>query len=197
MGVPTTETVAKAEECPFCGGIYAPLCDCPALPPDGIPEPSLRMLRVIHSRLVTSGSEAASMLAWAIQEIEDNDASFEVRHGADMRAIDRWRLAHPGNELRQPDHADLCVWLMSQIEQPHEPGGSLWYAHADDGRVFIVGGSDEADARQRWHTAAIHSGTEGQPIYAGTDLRRLGQGTFRGVITFNASPSTKREGGHG
>jgi hypothetical protein len=40
--------------------------------------------------------------------------TFDLRWKADMRAIKRWRAAHPGNELVMPDHADLVVWLMEQ-----------------------------------------------------------------------------------
>jgi hypothetical protein len=48
-------------------------------------------------------------------ERDDLEQLFELRHKADMRAVDRWRKAHPGNELRMPDHADLVVWLMDEL----------------------------------------------------------------------------------
>ncbi|MFH1744271.1 MAG: hypothetical protein ABIH23_35160 [bacterium] len=47
-------------------------------------------------------------------EVADYEATFDLRWKADMRAIKRWREAHPGNDLVQPDHADLCVWLMEE-----------------------------------------------------------------------------------
>lgn len=50
------------------------------------------------------------------QDNADYEATFELRHAADMRAIARWREAHPGKELVMPDHADLCVWLLEQLE---------------------------------------------------------------------------------
>jgi hypothetical protein len=50
-------------------------------------------------------------------EVEEMQASADLRWGADMRAIKRWQEAHPGNDLVWPDHADLCVWLMEQLEQ--------------------------------------------------------------------------------
>lgn len=50
------------------------------------------------------------------EQIDEYKFSFDLRWKADMRAIKRWRKAHPGNELRQPDHADLCVWLLEQLE---------------------------------------------------------------------------------
>jgi hypothetical protein len=44
--------------------------------------------------------------------------SFQVRWEADMRAIQRWRAAHPdkANDLVWPDHADLTVWLMDVFD---------------------------------------------------------------------------------
>jgi len=56
-------------------------------------------------------------LARILQELADYEASFELRWNADMRAIARWREAHPGNDLVMPDHADLCVWLIEQLER--------------------------------------------------------------------------------
>lgn len=50
--------------------------------------------------------------AWELQ------LTFELRWKADMRAITRWRDANPGNELVLPDHADLVVWLLEQLEKP-------------------------------------------------------------------------------
>ena len=43
--------------------------------------------------------------------------TFDIRWNADMRAIKRWQAAHPGNDLTWPDHADLVVWLMEQLDQ--------------------------------------------------------------------------------
>ncbi len=54
-----------------------------------------------------------------MKELEEENAelnrSFELRWAADMRAIARWREAHPGKELVMPDHVDLCVWLLEQL----------------------------------------------------------------------------------
>ena len=52
----------------------------------------------------------------ARQERDELQGSFDLRWKADMRAIDKWHQA--GNdELRWPDHADLCVWLMGRITE--------------------------------------------------------------------------------
>lgn len=52
------------------------------------------------------------------EEATDNDASFQFRWDADMRAIKRWQKAHPGREKTWPDHADLVGWLLEQLESP-------------------------------------------------------------------------------
>ena len=52
----------------------------------------------------------------AEEEVASNDYLFEMRHSADMRAIKRWHDAgHP--QLLWPDHADLMVWLVEQLER--------------------------------------------------------------------------------
>lgn len=73
------------------------------------------MLRRVQSVLAGDGSLAAPMLAWAIEQIEEHEQSFELRWEADMRAIQRWQDAHPGKERTWPDHADLCVWLLEKL----------------------------------------------------------------------------------
>ena len=61
-----------------------------------------------------------NQLEGAVKELKDSvadlEATFHLRHLADMRAIKRWRAAHPGKELVMPDHADLVVWLMKQYD---------------------------------------------------------------------------------
>lgn len=41
---------------------------------------------------------------------------FDLRWKADMRAIKRWQAA-TGRTLTWPDHADLCVWLLGELEK--------------------------------------------------------------------------------
>ena len=52
----------------------------------------------------------------------EQEASFQLRWDADQRAIKRWQEAHPGNENVWPDHADLCVWLLEQLEGKDQVG---------------------------------------------------------------------------
>ena len=42
--------------------------------------------------------------------------TFDIRWNADRRAIKRWQAANPGNDLTWPDHVDLVLWLMGQID---------------------------------------------------------------------------------
>lgn len=58
----------------------------------------------------------AVALIEAADLIEEMEFIFELRFGADGRARDRWQAAHPGNDLVWPDHADLVVWLMAQLD---------------------------------------------------------------------------------
>jgi hypothetical protein len=60
---------------------------------------------------------AAGLISRLRSDQEDHDHSFNLRWKADMRAIERWQEAHPGNELTWPDHADLCVWLLEENER--------------------------------------------------------------------------------
>ena len=41
--------------------------------------------------------------------------SADLRWKADMRAIKKWQKA-TGKTLVWPDHADLCIWLMEQLD---------------------------------------------------------------------------------
>lgn len=87
-----------------------------ALRPDGMPEPSLEVLKRVAARMREIGPDTAYLAQWAVEQIEEHDQSFDLRWKADMRAIKRWQEAHPGNDLTWPDHADLCVWLLEQLD---------------------------------------------------------------------------------
>jgi hypothetical protein len=62
------------------------------------------------------GELLSALAARAAELIREMDETFDFRWQADMRAIKRWQAAYPGNDLVWPDHADLLVWLMEQIE---------------------------------------------------------------------------------
>jgi hypothetical protein len=51
------------------------------------------------------------------EERDNLQVSFDLRWKADMRAIKAWQTAHPGSDLVWPDHVDLCLWLMEQLNK--------------------------------------------------------------------------------
>jgi hypothetical protein len=51
----------------------------------------------------------------ARDEIADKQRTFDLLWAAQMRAIERWQAAHPGNEMVWPDHAMLVEWLLEEI----------------------------------------------------------------------------------
>lgn len=84
------------------------------------------------------------------EQLADHEHSFELRHKADMRAIERWRKAHPERELVMPDHADLCVWLLEERDRLLKALGRLraeqlatgeWATHSIEDHNAII---DEA-----------------------------------------------------
>lgn len=55
------------------------------------------------------------------EEIEGMRASWALRQDADDRAIRLWQAQDPKDrEQWWPDHADLCVWLMGELNQRAE-----------------------------------------------------------------------------
>lgn len=74
--------------------------------------------RFAMDALIDAWVENAEMrrkVAEARVGIEELQAGFDLRWKADMRAIKRWQEA-TGRELVWPDHADLVVWLLEQLE---------------------------------------------------------------------------------
>jgi hypothetical protein len=68
--------------------------------------------KVIPRHLV----EFAESESWADRdELDDLQACFNLRWEADMRAIKRWKDAHPEKPLTWPDHVDLVTWLDDQL----------------------------------------------------------------------------------
>lgn len=52
----------------------------------------------------------------ALGELAERDQSADLRWKADRRAIQAWQQAHPGHDHVWPDHADLVVWLLGELE---------------------------------------------------------------------------------
>lgn len=88
-------------------------------------------IRKRDNRILELESQVESLRA----ERDELNASFELRWKADMRAIARWREAHPGNELVMPDHADLCVWLLAERDALQADGERLDWEDANPGKV--------------------------------------------------------------
>lgn len=65
-------------------------------------------------RLWDDGTMLSEEAAECIEELE---RIFELRWAADMRAVRRWKTEKPGRDLEWPDHTDLCVWLLNEIER--------------------------------------------------------------------------------
>ncbi len=53
------------------------------------------------------------------EEAKEHGASFDLRWNADQRAIKLWQEA-TGRTLVWPDHADLCVWLLGELDKSRE-----------------------------------------------------------------------------
>ncbi|AUN31996.1 hypothetical protein [Niveispirillum cyanobacteriorum] len=59
------------------------------------------------------------------KDMAEMAAGFMLRWRADMRAIARWQAA-TGRVMTWPDHADLCVWLMEQLDAKDATSGARW-----------------------------------------------------------------------
>jgi hypothetical protein len=55
------------------------------------------------------------------EELAAMQQTFALRWEADMRAIKKWQAAHPDSDLCWPDHADLVVWLLDQLDGKDAP----------------------------------------------------------------------------
>ena len=79
-----------------------------------------KVREVVRAKRYISDFHAGQLLddlESALTEIDELNESFDLRWKADIRAIERWHKAHPGKDRVWPDHADLCVWLMDQLEK--------------------------------------------------------------------------------
>jgi hypothetical protein len=112
---------------------------------------------VDHSEAAEQIRRLQNQLASMKEDRDELQQGFDLRWAADMRAIKRWREAAPGRELTLPDHADLCVWLLEQLEA----GWLLSARMLDSGqrekpvnaafRVVVYGGRDWTDRNFIYH----------------------------------------------
>ena len=88
------------------------LCDCDgAVVPDD-PRGYADALRQHLDNLRTANDSQEQIR----RERDEYKFTFDLRWRADRRAVDRWRAAALDRDLIIPDHADLCVWLLAQLE---------------------------------------------------------------------------------
>lgn len=72
---------------------------------------NLKSMVIVQEKLLRSKDAENERLR---AEVSGLNQVFDAQWSADMRAIECWRKANPGNELVLPDHADLCLWLMEE-----------------------------------------------------------------------------------
>lgn len=80
-------------------------------------EPASPLPGRLRVHAVDCHDELKADLLSAAEDLEEYEISFNMRWNADMRAIKRWQAANPGNDLVWPDHADLVVWLLGELER--------------------------------------------------------------------------------
>lgn len=141
--------------CPFCtidsAGTHAPLC-----PIKTASSPEAQYTKRLQSELEAAYEK--------IKELEQNNSElefiFDLRHKADQRAVKRWRES-TGRELTIPDHADLCVYLIEQVEKLNElidwisehkqcewksDSNGIWHTRCGNTFEFMCGGVAENKA---------------------------------------------------
>lgn len=81
-------------------------------------------------------------LAAALEKVQEDhddlDRSFMVRWEADMRAIKRWQDAGPGRALTWPDHADMVVWLLEQLDALSTAQGEVEAVERERDEAYVV-----------------------------------------------------------
>ncbi len=81
--------------------------------------------------------------AWVEARIAEEAAglrsTFDLRWKADMRAIKRWQAAHPGRPNVWPDHADLVVWLLDELDRAESHNGEDYRVREGDDQQEIRG----------------------------------------------------------
>jgi hypothetical protein len=48
-------------------------------------------------------------------EVAEYEAMFDAQWNADMRGVQMWREAHPGNDMVLPDRANFTSWILAEI----------------------------------------------------------------------------------
>lgn len=75
--------------------------------------PAARWVAASLHNVASAGCRRALRAEARVDQLQ---REFDLRWKATQRAIDRWRAEDPaGRKLEQPDHADLCCWLMDRM----------------------------------------------------------------------------------
>jgi hypothetical protein len=61
-------------------------------------------------------SEPCEKCGQELDRVKELEFTFDLRWKADMRAIKIWQKK-TGRKLVWPDHADLVVWLLEQLDE--------------------------------------------------------------------------------
>jgi len=72
----------------------------------------------VHGRLVLinpDGPKAAAEINRLTAEVAEYEAMFDAAWEADMRGVQMWREAHPGNDMVLPDRANFTAWILAEI----------------------------------------------------------------------------------
>lgn len=85
--------------------------------PSEYPDMCLITFEEFADYMQAAWSAQSSRIAELQADAEHHDKSFDLRWNADMRASKRWQEA-TGKTMTLPDYADLCVWLLGQLEAP-------------------------------------------------------------------------------
>jgi hypothetical protein len=74
--------------------------------------------RLLDFDKVTVGDarDAALRIEALTAEVGELQEVFDSQWRANMRAVEMWRAANPGNDLVLPDSARLTVWMLERIE---------------------------------------------------------------------------------
>lgn len=92
---------------------------------------------------------AESSLAAEKLRVAELEQTFNMRWEAQQHAIKRWQDAHPGNDLVWPDHADLIVWLLGELEAARTLIEELKIARDREKDFYAKERDASADARNR------------------------------------------------
>jgi hypothetical protein len=83
---------------------------------------------------------ASDYITHLLGVLESNAQTFDMRWEAQLRGVERWREANPGNDLVMPDHADLIVWLLEQLDATPDAPWPDCIAWDESGECFLIDG---------------------------------------------------------